>query len=456
MSLACRDCMSIKRLSCLAFAAAIGCQAPGGDESHSTATSLVVASSTVQQGRFEQPDLTPCCTGDQSCSGTNPSSPYSRVRLPPAPGQTVPNPNADPDGTATSWRLRQDEAVVVVGNTPPSARYYGFTPYLSDRYDPTIDARRPLFASLGDTWNQLVLATGGPTPFESPFAIIFTSNATTAQLTSLAFANSGVAAINVVVLPAATTVLGIDDHADTFSFFLRVGVPDDPAALDAWLANPPAVYRVTPRSELAANPLPVPASRPRGTGVAENLSSAVNALGLAIRSRAGGTTIATQNVDPAQFNGDACIANNQFCAGDNRDALYGSSRGTFDLDAPGRYVMVYGVNHAATGKASYSNASIVYNANALGVVAVDSTMMAGSAAVFLPNHPARDSLYAFAFARDCSVAPTPFCITVPSDGCPVLPIGEAANLTLRAYLEPATATGPAYNELVVDRALLVN
>jgi hypothetical protein len=455
MSLAYRDSMSIKR-ACLALAA-IGCQVPDGDESQSTATSLAVTSSTVQTGRFEQPDFTACCTGDQSCSGNNPSSPYARVRLPPAPGQTVPNPNADPDGTATSWRLRQDEAVVIVGRTPPSARYYGFTPYLSDRYDATIDARRPLFASLGDTWNQLVLTTAGPTPFESPFAIIFTSNATTAQLTRLSLVRSGLSAVNVVVLPAATTVLGLDDHADTFSFYLRIGVPDDAAAAAAWLANPPAVYRVTPASELAPNPLAAPAIRPRGTGVVEGLSSAVNALGLAIRSRVGGAaTIATQNIDPAVFNGDVCIANKRFCAGDNRDALYGSSAGTFDLDAPGRYVMVFGVDHAATGKASYSNATISYNANSLGVVAVDSTMMAGSAAVFLPNHPARDSLYAFALARDCSVAPTPFCITVPSDGCPVLPIGAAANLTFRAYLEPATATGPAYGELVVDRALLVN
>jgi len=446
--------MSIQRVSCFTFALAVGCQAP---DNESTVTALVVASSTVQQGRLEQPDLAPCCTGNQSCSGTNPSSPYARLRLPPAPGQTAPNPNADPDGTATSWRLRQDEAVVVVGVTPPSAQYYGFTPYLSDRYDPGIDARRPLFASLGDTWNQLVLTTGGPTPFESQFAIIFTSNATTAGLTRLALARNGVSAINVVVLPAATTILGIDDNADTFSFYLRVGVPGDQAALDAWLANPPAVYRVTPASELAANPLPAPAARPRGTGVAESLSSAVDLLGYAIRARVGGgAAVATQNVDPALFNGDVCIANERFCGGDNRDALYGSSAGTFDLDAPGRYVMIYGVNHAATGKASYSNASIVYSANALGVVAVDSTMMAGSAAVFLPHHPARDQLYAFAFARDCSVAQTPFCITVPADGCPLLPTDQTANVVFRAYLDPATATGPAFNELLVDRVLLVN
>jgi hypothetical protein len=118
--------------------------------------------------------------------------------------------------------------------------------------------------------------------------------------------------------------------------------------------------------------------------------------------------------------------------------------------------MVYGVNHAATGKASYSNATISYKANNLGVVSVDSTHMIGSASVFLPHHPDRESLYAFAFARDCSVVPTPFCITVPSDGCPVLPTGAAASLTLRAYLEPATATGPALDELVADQALLVH
>ena len=73
-----------------------------------TSTALAVLGATVQTGTLEQPDLTACCTGDQSCSGTNPSSPYARLRLPPGPGQTVPNPDANPDGTATAWRLRQD------------------------------------------------------------------------------------------------------------------------------------------------------------------------------------------------------------------------------------------------------------------------------------------------------------------------------------------------------------
>ena len=445
----------------------IGCQASlhsgtSSDANNASVSSLesALAASgyTTQRGSLEPPDLSACCSGAMSCSGTNPSSPYARIRLPPAPGQTVANPAANPDGTATAWRLRQDEAVVMVGTTPPSAQYYGFTPYLADRYDATLGARQPLFASLGDTWNQLVLGTAGPTPFESWFAIVFTSNATTAGVMRLALARAGIpaAAINVVVLPASTAILGLDDQADTFSFYLRVALPDDAAALNAWLTSPPAVYRFTPGRELASNPLAAPSGRPRGTGVAENLSSAVNSLGYVIKTQLGGTAIPTANADPAGFNGDACIQSGHFCGGDNRDALYGGSVGTFVLDEPGRYVMVYGVNHAATGKATYSNATIAYHASALGVVAVDSTMMPGSAAVFLPNHPDRDSLYAYAFARDCSVVPTPYCVTVPAEGCPLLPGGAGANLTFRAYLEPATATGPAYDELLVDRAFVIN
>lgn len=421
-----------------------------------TSAALAVLGATVQTGTLEQPDLTACCTGDQSCSGTNPSSPYARLRLPPGPGQTVPNPDANPDGTATAWRLRQDEAVIVVGLTPPSARYYGFTPYLADRYNPTTHEREQLFASLGDSWNQLVLSTASGRPFLSEFATVFTSNATTASLVTAALERAGTpaAAINIVVLRSDNTHLGLDYQADTFSFFLRVGVPASTSAIDAWLAHPPSVYRVTPGSELAANPLPTPPGRTRGSSP-ETLSSAVDQLGAAIQARTGGTgvALATHNVPPL-FNGDYCIANNLFCAGDNRDALYGQGNTTFDLDQLA-YVMVYGVNHQATGKASYSNATITYSANALGVVAVDSTEMPGSAEVFLPGDPDADSLYAFAFARDCSVAPTPYCIAVPSQGCPVLPIGAAAGLTLRAYLDPATRTGPGLGEIVVDRALLV-
>ena len=64
-----------------------------------------------------------------------------------------------PDGSggaafSCEWRLREEEVVLVVGCTPPPAKYFGITPYVYKSYDAGIV--RTLFASAGDT-----LAVGG-------------------------------------------------------------------------------------------------------------------------------------------------------------------------------------------------------------------------------------------------------------------------------------------------------
>ena len=64
-----------------------------------------------------------------------------------------------PDGSGGAafpceWRLREPEVALVVGCTPPPAKYFGITPYVYKSYDAGIV--RTLFASAGDT-----LAVGG-------------------------------------------------------------------------------------------------------------------------------------------------------------------------------------------------------------------------------------------------------------------------------------------------------
>jgi hypothetical protein len=61
------------------------------------------------------------------------NEPYFQVVVPP---QLVKN-----------FRLRQDEAIVLIGLTPPPVKYFSYTPYLSTRVYP--DGRRSIFASLG-------------------------------------------------------------------------------------------------------------------------------------------------------------------------------------------------------------------------------------------------------------------------------------------------------------------
>lgn len=104
---------------------------------------------TTQPGMFSFIDITDCC--DSFCFGNNPASPYASVALPPGPGQVAENPATTDDGMSTAWRLRADEAVVLVGQLPPPAAYMSFTAYLYDRADAaTPSGRRVVFASLGE------------------------------------------------------------------------------------------------------------------------------------------------------------------------------------------------------------------------------------------------------------------------------------------------------------------
>jgi hypothetical protein len=418
---------------------------------------------TVQAGVLDEPDLESCCEPGGFCSGTNPTSPYGQLRLPPGPGQTAENPGTDAEGRSSAFRLREDEAVIVFGRTPPSCRYYGFTPYLMDRYDDGSGARVPLFASLGDTVNNLSMTTAGGA-FDERTAIVVAANQHTLDRVREALLAAGhpAEAVNVVVLPASRCVFGLDQNADTFGMMLRVAVPEDPAALDRYYEAPPVeVLRATPAVPEEVTPLPEPVIRDRGTGTAEDLRAAVDDLEAALRAAVGAfspsatiTDVPTAAAFPAVFNGFSCIDRMSFCGGDNRDALYmGTGDSAFRI-GPG-YLIAFGVNHQATGKASYSNAVVQYVENAMGVVALDSTQMSGTADAYLPSHPDVDLLYAVAFARDCDAVPLTSCVEVPSDGCPLLPADAEANVVFRAYLEPATRTGPDLREIVVDRVLCV-
>src|SRR5262249_44276607 len=85
----------------------------------------------VARGELAFPTLD-CCAA-VTCFGNNPSSPYGEFFVPRGSGQTAANPGERADGTSPAWRLREDEAIVYVGPTPPHVGYFGFTPYLFDR-----------------------------------------------------------------------------------------------------------------------------------------------------------------------------------------------------------------------------------------------------------------------------------------------------------------------------------
>jgi hypothetical protein len=106
-------------------------------------------------------------------------------------------------------------------------------------------------------------------------------------------------------------------------------------------------------------------------------------------------------------------------------------------------------------KATYSNISVTGWGRKAAPVMVSNQDMVGSAQYYLGDKadPATvNKIYAFKIARQCA-AGEKFCKVV---GCACedgIPLDEGVALVFRAYVEPATAVGPALGEIILDRIL---
>jgi hypothetical protein len=116
------------------------------------------------------------------------------------------------------------------------------------------------------------------------------------------------------------------------------------------------------------------------------------------------------------------------------------------------FMIVYGVNHVATGKATYSNFVVngadIWN----GVGTITDADFTGSAEEYLPDNPNAKYLYVYKLARNCDG--DPYCYEVPYGvGGYGIDLDQPLFIVWRSYLEESTKTGPSYSEIVYDRAI---
>jgi hypothetical protein len=176
----------------------------------------------------------------------------------------------------------------------------------------------------------------------------------------------------------------------------------------------------------------------------------------------------------------------------SRDTNYFQTYPYFKLRSDvDEYVIVYGVNHHTTGKATYESFSVYVEPTfgtgreiGLGTVSDPHFDEAGppgdSARKYLepddPYYEYADMLFAWKVARHCAPEDLPYCLEVgdptdingvhyndycdppisldPDPGNPNEPAWKT-NLfvVFRGYMEPATAVSPDSNELVWDQAI---
>jgi hypothetical protein len=356
------------------------------------------------------------------------------------------------------WRLRQDEALVFLGQTPPSAAYFSFRSYLFSR--PGWFRRRELFASLGDALNLQVIATAGTpdgatgNPFAQETVVISTADRRLDAVLRELLPSSGApeAIINTDVIPPELVRMGLVKKNDDFAMLFRVALFADPAAGERYMRTPPAtILRVTPPTPTAIEPFPAKPLRPHGTHTSESwLYPALDELIAAVKARYRGLEVKSRRTLWLELIGRTCIERGLLCLGDNPDTLYGPSLPTWLSDNPEDFLIVVGVNHEATGKTRYTNLGVYHTKRLMGIGAVTGNAVAGSADRYLPNHPARQYLYAYKFARDCQGEP--FCLPVPTGELGV-PLDDVLNFIERPYLEPPTDTGPLPSQLIAPQVL---
>ena len=208
------------------------------------------------------------CLGERTNAGYVNKAPYLLIQVP---------KSADDPSPVENFKLRPDEAIVLIGPTPPPVKYFGYYAFLATRIFP--NGSRGSGTRSSPPWEMpsitLTIKTIGPTPFDTPVVVIFTPDRGTDARIRTALQRSGYppAMINTLVCPASMLNLGESDTADELTFKVRIGMSEgDPDALTAYVDSAPTnltVLRLTPRTTATANPFPVPPLRVRGTGQTE-------------------------------------------------------------------------------------------------------------------------------------------------------------------------------------------
>ena len=429
----------------------------------------------VQKGKFKVVDLFGMYDAGlvPSCFGNNPAAPYLLPLVPLGPGQTpenlpIPNPITDyplvseDKGLYMEYFLRPDEAIVLVGKTPPEVKYFGLRSYLVRRYSPADNGYKYIFASLGDTANNFTTATvDSADPYQQPVMFISTADAGIDRRIRAAASAAGYAPgiINTDVMPAPMIKLGSTGTPDSFLMLQRAALFADPLAQQAYYANPGmTVFRITPKSATNLEPFAVPELRIKGTGHTNELDllETEEELGRAILARYDYLSPRDLQTSVAFEAGYDAIQRNTNALGDNRDTIYLRSDNFFLRERPDDFVIVYGANHAATGKATYSNFGVYGRIALNGVGSVDNTVFP-TAEEFLLGNPLARYFYVYKIARHCDSNESLPCLAIPTGpGAAGIPVTQPAFLAFRAYVEPSTKVGPAYEEVLYDRAIKFN
>lgn len=393
------------------------------------------------------------------------NAPYLRLVVPESAHQST---------LIQDFQLDRDEAIVLIGVTPPLEKYFAYYAWVATKVYPDGKKLKDLVIGVGDPVNNLTIKTTGPTPFNRPVVLIFTPDQGTDARVRAALERAGYPTeiINTVVIPASMLNLGHGEDADVFRIGMRNAIWLEEDAGNSYIMNAPQtqhLFRVTPRTPAPkrdSDPFPMPPLRIRGTGHSElylwNKLAELRKNIIAANPGLDATDIPI--TVPVGYEGYDDMQRRNPTGGDARDAFclnggYLPEFGSWDeiTLADGEFLMVFGANHVATGKATYMSINVYTGMEEDGKLAIgtiDDRDFKDTASRYLDD-PAADVMYAYKISRTCEGVEPPCLPLSAPEGCNRLKLDSETVLGVlfRMYLEPATKTGAVMPEVLYDRMM---
>ncbi|MBL7137977.1 MAG: hypothetical protein ISS17_04305 [Bacteroidales bacterium] len=418
---------------------------------------------TVQQGEMTKQNPIDFCLGGYTpnANGNNVGAPYFGIQIPAPP---------DMDSLYSppiTFNFNADEAVVLIGRTPPECIYYSYRSYLMNRlYDfPPSATRTKINASLGETTSLYRMRPELPldSMFGRKFALIMAGDSLVAMrvknIILAATPEIPEADIHFDILPSEGMFrFGNNPLADWGSMLHRVAQFSDTAAQNNYLNNPLLeILRVSPNQPPQQVLFSLRSFLPRTCGTNEfALMPDMEVLeeGIYNMYHADYEIIWLQP-SPWVIEGFVAIQQGLDALGDNHDALYIVSPGFLLRDND--IALAYGVDHTLTGKAVYTNLTIYQKHYMAGFGGITNTMMKKSARHFVSDTTIADKLYAWGFARH-PVPGNPYLFVVPADTNHTLEginLNDTAMIAYRLYVNTLTKIGADPMEVILDQAVLL-
>lgn len=407
-----------------------------------------------------------------NCLGNNPASPYVIPAVPLWPDEFVDEHIKDllgptPDDTWWTYRLDEREALVVLAQLPPPAKYFGMHTYVFTREgridpanivfqsvtDPFLGellfapspnpSRSVMSATFGNSINNVVIERQSGAAFNQQRFFIVTPDAVMEREVTEALLRAGVPDRNqVFTTPVSTEIFraGLGPEADDLWITIRYTRPEDEEAGDEWRRQLPlAVLRVRDTNTARpTEPYPKPDYDERTARSELGLQSEFAALIEAVKKHWGQTSAPEQPFQALELTvdliGQHCLERPMNCLGDNQDEDWRlSPRSSIDS---GQVLAVVGTLKTATGNATYSAIALNRSSVLQGIGNVFDEDLAGSASAFSGTVDNTDRFYVQYFARDCSGLSHCFEITEE-----MIPKGETVAFIERNYVVPGTARG---------------